>query len=56
MTEPDPTYTATIPADFSVKPVRPKLPEWFRLYLIQRRRALKTEMVSIEELLGIRDN
>ena len=55
MSEPDPTYTATMPGT-KVMPPRPKVPEWMRLYLIQRLRALQTEKVAIEKMLGIRDN
>ena len=55
MSEPDPTYTATMPGT-KVLPPRATMPEWLRLYFMQRRRALNTEMVAIEKMLGIKDN
>jgi hypothetical protein len=53
MTEPDPTYTATL-SGAVVKPEPPRLPAWARAYLMERRRALLTELRAIEAELGIK--
>jgi hypothetical protein len=53
MTEPDPAYTATLPGAV-VKPEPPRLPAWARAYLMERRRALLTELRAIEAELGIK--
>ncbi len=59
MTEPDPTYHATIPGAV-VKPEPPCLPEWFQAYqaerrrhLMEQRRAVLTWLRAIEAELGI---
>ncbi len=52
MTEPEPAYHATIPGAV-VKPAPPWMPEWMRTYLMERRRALLTELRWIEAELGI---
>jgi hypothetical protein len=53
MSEPDPTYTATYP-DAQLITENGTMPEWFKLYLLQRRRALITELKAIEKALGIK--
>ncbi len=52
MTEPDPAYHATIPGAV-VKPEPARIPAWARTYLMERRRALLTEIRWIEAELGI---
>ncbi len=46
-----PPFTATYP-DAELTNGRPEMPEWFRAYIVQRRRALKTELHEIDQLLA----
>ena len=56
MTEPEPEYpttSATWP-DAKLVPQNGMMPEYFKRYLMQRRRALITEKKAIEKMLGLK--
>jgi hypothetical protein len=55
MTTDLPPFTATYP-DVELTNGRPLMPEWFHAYMVQRRRALQTEMHEIDKMLKAFDN